>query len=290
MVLTLWQLWRRICEEHVRCACHTLQLSIKNHIDPPKPTNEPAPTNATSELIATFHKLGNKIHASPLLTENLRTAQSGGPAAELIVEILDQEDDVNEAEGANYAAAAANTINHHLHGSPRGHTLKRIQDVATQWNLTFYMLSQCVHLTRPLCKLVDELGLEGPSENDWSTAELLCHFMKPFQTVTDYLQDPTLGSLSRKLTQLILYLSKPKPPQSWGLNKAWVDLPIAVSYMRDFLLTDLTKRWDMGNVLLGMAANVDPRHKSLEWLKRHQQHTIQKQLLKEMFAVAGASG
>ena len=29
-----------------------------------------------------------------------------------------------------------------------------------------------------------------------------------------------------------------------------------------------------------------PRHKSLEWLKRHQQHTIQKQLL-EMFAVSG---
>ena len=37
----------------------------------------------------------------------------------------------------------------------------------------------------------------------------------------------------------------------------------------------------------GMAAFVDPRHKSLEWLKRHQQHTIQKQLLEEMFAVSG---
>ena len=37
-----------ICEEHVRCACHTLQLSIKNHIDPPKPKNASASTNATS--------------------------------------------------------------------------------------------------------------------------------------------------------------------------------------------------------------------------------------------------
>ena len=71
-----------ICEEHVRCACYTLQLSIKNHIEPPKPKNAPAPTNATSELIATFRKLVNKIHASPLLTENLRTAQSGRPATE----------------------------------------------------------------------------------------------------------------------------------------------------------------------------------------------------------------
>ena len=31
-----------ICEEHVRCACHTLQLSIKNYIDPAKPKNAPA--------------------------------------------------------------------------------------------------------------------------------------------------------------------------------------------------------------------------------------------------------
>ena len=37
-----------ICEEHVRYACHTLQLSIKNHIDPPKPKNASASTNATS--------------------------------------------------------------------------------------------------------------------------------------------------------------------------------------------------------------------------------------------------
>ena len=51
-----------ICEEHVRCACHTLQLSIKNHIDPPKLKNAPAPINPTSELIATFRKLVNKIH------------------------------------------------------------------------------------------------------------------------------------------------------------------------------------------------------------------------------------
>ena len=84
MVLTLWQLLETgICEEHVRCACHTLQLFIKNYIDPAKPKNAPAgPTNPTSDLVSTFQKLVNKIHASPLMTENLSTAQIGGPAAE----------------------------------------------------------------------------------------------------------------------------------------------------------------------------------------------------------------
>ena len=56
--------------------------------------------------------------------------------------------------------------------------------------------------------------------------------------------------------------------------------------MHDFLLRDMKRRWDTGNVLLGMAAIVDPRHKNLEWLKPDQQHLIQQQLLDEMFAVA----
>ena len=99
---------------------------------------------------------------------------------------------------------------------------------------------------------------------------MLCQFLKPFQIVTDYLQGekyPTLGSLSRKITQLMLYLSRPNPPHSWGLlNKTWVDLPTPVSSMHNFLLRDMKRRWDTGNVLLGKPAVVDPRHKSLEWL------------------------
>ena len=54
-------------------ACHTLQLSVKNYTDPAKPKNAPAAqTNPTSDLVSTFQKLVNKIHASPLMTENLR--------------------------------------------------------------------------------------------------------------------------------------------------------------------------------------------------------------------------
>ena len=90
--------------------------------------------------------------------------------------------------------------------SPRGHTLKLIKDVITRWNSTYYMLAGCVLFEVPFQKLVEELELEGPDEDDWSTAQLLCHFMKPFQIVTDYLQGekyPTLGSLSRKFSQLI---------------------------------------------------------------------------------------
>ena len=38
-----------------------------------------------------------------------------------------------------------------------------------------------------------------------------------------------------------------------------------------------------------MAAIVDPRHKSMEWLKRHQQHTIQEET-SEVNVAAGADG
>ena len=66
MVLTVEELLETsICEEHVRCACHALQLSIKNYTDPAKPKNAPAAqTNPTSDLVSTFRKLVNKILAS----------------------------------------------------------------------------------------------------------------------------------------------------------------------------------------------------------------------------------
>ena len=251
-----------LCEEHVRCACHTLQLSIKNHFDPPKPKNASASTNATSELIAVFRKLVNKIHGCSLLTENLRSAQSGGPIINLLVE--DEQDDGEHQvnEGASDAAPKDASF----HSSPRGHTFKLIKVVITKWNSTYYMLAPCVLLDVPLRKLVEELGLEGPADNNWSTAQLLCDFMKPFQVVTDYLQGetyPTLGSLSRKISQLMLCLSRPKPPQSWGLGKTCADLPKAVSCLRDFVLADIKRHGDTGNLLLGMAAVVDPRHISL---------------------------
>ena len=103
------------------------------------------------------------------MTENLHTAQIGGPAAELIMEEVD-EDNIDDTQqvtrqgikgGSNTAAKRLG-----FHRSPRGHTLKLIQDVVTQWNSKYYMLERCIHLQIPLCKLIDVLGLEGPSEAD----------------------------------------------------------------------------------------------------------------------------
>ena len=219
----------------------------------------------TSDLVSTFRKLVSKIHASPLLTENLCTAQIGGPAAELIMEEVD-EDNINDTQQATRQGieGGGNTAAKSLgfHRSPRGHTLKLIQNVVTRWNSTYYMLVRCTLTDSPLqTYFINELGLEV-LQRLMSAAKMLCQFLKPFQIVTDYLRGekyPTLGSLSRKITQLMLYLSRPKSPQSWGLlNKTWVDLPTPVSSMQDFLLRDMKRRWDTGNVLLGIAAIVDP--------------------------------
>ncbi|KAL5481517.1 hypothetical protein EMCRGX_G021695 [Ephydatia muelleri] len=71
-------------------------------------------------------------------------------------------------------------------------------------------------------------------------------------------------------------------------DKTWAHLPKALSCMRDFVLADLNKRWDTAdNLLLGMAAVLDPHHISLEWLTPTQQQTIRQQLLVVMFDVAG---
>ena len=106
-------------------AVHVTHTAVfnQNYIDPPKPKHAPAPYNATSELRATFQKLVNKIHASPLLTENLCTSQTGGPAAELLVEMM-YEATSKECDND----PATKMVNHHFHRPLHGHTLKLIQD------------------------------------------------------------------------------------------------------------------------------------------------------------------
>ncbi|KAL5481654.1 hypothetical protein EMCRGX_G021858 [Ephydatia muelleri] len=101
------------------------------------------------------------------------------PIINLLVE--DEQDDGEHQ--VNKGASDAAPKDASFHSSPRGHTLKLMKDVITRWNSTCYMLARCVLLEVPLRKLVEELGLEGPADNDWSTAQLLCHFMKPFQVV-----------------------------------------------------------------------------------------------------------
>ena len=170
----------------------------------------------------------NRIHGSTLLTENLRSAQSGGPITNLLVEI--EEDDetcgehlVNEIEIAatcSDAPAAARVSS--LHATPRSHTFKLIKDIVTRWNSTYYMLARCVLLAVPLRKLIEELGLEGPTNDDWSAAQLLCHFMKPFQVVTDYLQGekyPTLGQFVQKAITAYLVFEQTKTTTIMGLRQ-----------------------------------------------------------------------
>ena len=95
---------------------------------------------------------------------------------------MEDEQDDGEHQ-VNEGASDAAPKDASFHSSPCGHTLKFMKDVITRWNSTCYMLARSVLLEVPLRKLVEELGLEGPADNDWSTAQLLCHFMKPFQVV-----------------------------------------------------------------------------------------------------------
>eukprot|EP00731_Ephydatia_muelleri_P007876 Em0004g214a len=69
---------------------------------------------ANTNIIEKGQKGRLKVTQSLEKLQHSQRQESSGPAAELIVEIQDQEDDVNEAEGATSAAAAANTINHPL--------------------------------------------------------------------------------------------------------------------------------------------------------------------------------
>ena len=66
------------------------------------------------------------------MTENLRTTQIGGPAAELVMEKADEDNTYDTQQAARQGIeggsnATANSLG--FHRSPCGHTLKLIQDV-----------------------------------------------------------------------------------------------------------------------------------------------------------------
>ena len=88
------------------------------------------------------------------MAENLRTAQIGGPAAELIMEEADEDntDDTQQATRQVIEGGGNTAVNSlGFHRSPRGHTLKLI---VTRWNSTYYMLERCIHLQIPFANLL----------------------------------------------------------------------------------------------------------------------------------------
>eukprot|EP00731_Ephydatia_muelleri_P015654 Em0009g78a len=284
---------QNITEEHVRCACHTLQLSIKNALEFIKPV---------AELIDLFKRIVNTISGSPVLLKALRDKQNNPNLAFQFESQHDEAQSIDEEDGYDDSIAQDelqtsievgiddSLMNcEYLHW---GRTKKLIKDIVTRWNSTYDMLQRALELKEAIDFVLIDTGRHDicPSYEHWRSALMLCNFLKPFAVVTDILQGekyPTLGCVSRYVSYLQQGLKLPSPPASWNLNDSlWAEQGV-VSEVRDFILADMDRRWNATNPLLLMGSITHPGHKSLSWLPPNQRQIGVDQLRLEMNNVSG---
>jgi hypothetical protein len=162
-----------------------------------------------------------------------------------------------------------------------------------RWNSTFYMMRRCLLLREAIeYALMHSVRAEDeeffvPEKRDWDVVEQLCRLLMPFQVATDHFQGqhyPTLGSVSRYITQLRDLLAGDRAPVSWRLlqphpsrgaddaplpagavGPLWTDLAVEVLEVYAYIKEDLEERWaDVClSDLMGVAAVTHPAHKKL---------------------------
>jgi hypothetical protein len=313
-----------VVEEQVRCACHTLQLSIKKGLE--------AKDSATAALVQVFHLLVKFITTTTLAAEQLRVhqlklnaaadpeplipfaedniaaahvadadADKAEAAADGAGSVGDQEDDIIYDAFADSDVADSEQLQPDSQqpaippqsGTAHMRALKLVKENKTRWNSTYWSVSRCVQLQESICATLKDLNRNDlvPTEEQWDEARKLCSMLEIFQIATDLMQGekyPTLGLVSRAITVLMNGLWADCPPAHWRVDvDRWDDAPPAVKQLRQCISADMQQRWDPGNLLLGMAAIVNPAYKDLDWLDPEQQDAIADQLLAEALVVAG---
>jgi hypothetical protein len=91
--------------------------------------------------------------------------------------------------------------------SPR----KLIQDVATRWNSTYYMLERLYQLKSVIGSLSTDIDFENLSANEWNILPGVLALLKPLEEVTKMIsrEDCIISEVITNVSTLIKYYSKP---------------------------------------------------------------------------------
>ena len=154
--------------------------------------------------------------------------------------------------------------------------LKLIQDVATRWNSTFYMLQRLSQQRVPVLAVLNDktvskkadLELDLSSQR-WALAEELCTALKPFEAATRLLSAEYNVSLSAVL---------PIVHGLWAKNTTvkHSDSP-AIRSVKATLREKLESKFELNELdadsLPMLAAAIDPRFKGLSFLEEEEDKT-----------------
>ncbi|CAM0947760.1 unnamed protein product [Alopecurus aequalis] len=126
-------------------------------------------------------------------------------------------------------------------------------DVPTRWNSTYAMLAEALKFKAALTSYVDVQNIQGPTNEDWKMAEIVCNFLKNFDDATKVFSIVKSPTAHRYLEEI------------WGIRELLVD----EKYTKDDFLKGLCadmkakfdKYWDKPNKVLLVASLLDPRYK-----------------------------
>ena len=160
-----------------------------------------------------------------------------------------------------------------------------IQDVVTRWNSTFYMVNRVLEQQQPICATLLELrrGDLMPSDSEFATLESYRDIMKPLVDITEaigaekWVTVSTIRPILHKLLNVHLKLSPGRDSQ-------------VVRAMKEAISSDLSKRYtDSTLEILAKATFLDPRFKTLQFLKPEERREIELNIELDMVEILSAA-
>ena len=160
-------------------------------------------------------------------------------------------------------------------------TLNLIQDLATRWNSSYYMVSRIIDQQQPLCAALLELKRTDlmPSDTELSTMETYVDIMRPLVTITE-----AIGA------EKWITISSVRPILYKLFNSHLMATP-SETQLKSEMLSDLKKRYsDDLVILLSEAAFLDPRLKALPFLSSSEMKKVVESIEDDTMQVAETCG
>lgn len=165
---------------------------------------------------------------------------------------------------------------------------KLVQDCATRWNSTFYMLQRLLELRWPVTAVLSDERVTKRSDRHldltsehWALAEELVRILHPFEVATtffSYEENTSLSCVLPILHGLVDSLQQqPNPSET---------VSPSVRQFKQKVAGEIKQRWDLDSPNLSspwvLALAVDPRFRQLKFLDEEQVDSVKSELERQM--------
>ena len=168
---------------------------------------------------------------------------------------------------------------------------KLVQDCATRWNSSFYMLEHLMEMRWPVSAVLSDERITKLSERtldlkseQWTLGEELMKFLRPFKVATTFFRYEEKTSLSCVLpilNGLLDGLQKETNPPATDSHS-----PI-IQHLKKNVAAEIKQRWELDLPVTSswvLAPAVDPRFKRLKFLDQAAIETVKSKLVSRMEA------